>query len=192
MSILLILVFSGIVLSSSLFCRTSETEWLQGYQKSLRGGTIDYHSPQPDVTKALLVRSLNAEDYIEWETETIPPEFSGNFASFIWIFGMDVDTQSHCYDLFIDGEKYFRFSNPETSSCSEWTIKGAHGAELQFRVTFIDRHDDVFGYACIRIPTAYLRLGKTLTLKVVGETADSRVWYMTFQSPVEEGIEIVP
>ncbi|MDH5386263.1 MAG: hypothetical protein OEY18_16300 [Candidatus Aminicenantes bacterium] len=31
-----------------------------------------------------------------------------------------------------------------------------------------------------------------LTLRVVGETAGSRVWYMTFQSQVKPGIEILP
>ncbi len=188
----LILIFFEHILPSSLFCQTNEAKWLQGYQRSLRGGTIDYHSPQPDVTRALLVRSLNAEDFIEWETESVPSEYPGEFVSFIWIFGMDVDASPHSYDLFIDGEKYLRFSNPETSSCPEWTIKGPNRAELRFRVTLIDRHDDVFGYASLLIPAASLKLGKPLTLRVVGETAGSRVWYMTFQSEVHAGVEIVP
>ena len=103
---------------------------------------------------------------------------------------MDTDADPHSYDLFIDGEKYFSFWNPETSTCPEWSINGPSQTELHFRVTLIDRHDDVFGYASLRIPTASVKPGKPLTLRVVGETAESPVWYMTFQSPVQEGIEI--
>jgi len=176
-------------------CRGStadQVKWFQGYQTSVKGGTIDYHSPQPDVQTALLVRSLHSEDYIEWQTETIPPDFKGNSVTFIWIFGMDVDPHPRSYDLFVNGEKWFRFSNPRASTQKEWTIKGPNNAELHFRVTLVDRHDDVFGYASMRIPASALERGKPLTLKVVGETAGSRVWYMTFQSPVEPGVEIVP
>ncbi len=169
-----------------------QVKWLQGYLKSMRGGTIDYHSPQPDVRNALLVRSLHSEDYIEWQTEAIPTDFKEDFATFIWIFGMDVDSNPHKYDLFINGDKWFRFSNPRVSTQKEWSIEGPNKAELLFRVTLVDRHDDVFGYASMRIPSSALDKGKPLSLKVVGETAGSRVWYMTFQSPVKPGVEIVP
>ena len=175
-----------------LFPASSETNWLQGYYKSLKGGTIEYHSSQPDVTKALLLRNLNAEDYIEWETEPVPADYRGEYVNFIWIFAMDVDTDPHDYDLFVNGKKYFHFSNPITNTRKEWELKGPGDAELAFRVTLIDRFNDVHGYASMRIPTSFLQRGKPLILKVVGETAGSRVWYMTFQSPVIAGAEIVP
>lgn len=186
-----VLISAVYLLPSFMSSHTPETKWLQGYRKSLRGGIIDYHSPQPEVTKALLVRSLNAEDFIEWETDPVPSDYQGEFVHFIWIFGMDTDAEPHSYDLFIDGERYFHFSNPETSACSEWTIKGPNRSELRFRVTLRDQYDDVFGYASLKIPAASVKPGEPLTLRVVGETAASRVWYMTFQSPIREGVEIV-
>jgi len=191
MILILFLSFSLLIIP----CRGStadQVKWFQGYQTSVKGGTIDYHSPQPDVQTALLVRSLHSEDYIEWQTESIPADFKENFAAFIWIFGMDVDSNPHSYDLFVNGEKWFRFSNPRASTQKEWSIKGPNKAKLHFRVTLVDRHNDVFGYASMRIPASALDKGKPLTLKVVGETAGSRVWYMTFQSPVKPGVEIVP
>jgi hypothetical protein len=63
---------------------------------------------------------------------------------------------------------------------------------LRFRVTLIDKHDDIFGYASMRLPAASFPPGEALNLKVVGETAGSRIWYMTFQSPVQEGIMVSP
>lgn len=187
-----IFLFLPLLVAQCLGTGASQDKWFQGYQKSLKGGTIEYHSPQPDVQTALIVRSLHSEDYIEWQTESIPDDFEENFATFIWIFGMDVDSSPHSYDFFINGVKWFRFSNPMASSQKEWSIKGPKKAELLFRVTLVDRHDDVFGYASMRIPVSALSRGKPLTLKVVGETAGSRVWYMTFQNPVRSRVEVVP
>jgi len=190
--ILFFLLFFPLLIIPCRRSSANQVKWFQGYLKSIKGGTIDYHSPQPDVQTALLVRSLHSEDYIEWQTEAIPPDFREDFATFIWIFGMDVDSNPHNYDLFVNGDKWFRFSNPRVSTQKEWSIEGPNKAELLFRVTLVDRHDDVFGYASMRISSSALDKGKPLTIKVVGETAGSRVWYMTFQSSVKPGVEIVP
>lgn len=191
-TVLMILFLISCFSPLNLYPQTDETKWLQGYRKSLKGGTIEYHSAQPDVTKALLVRSMNAEDYIEWQTESLPANYHGDTVSFIWIFAMDVDAHPRKYDLFVNGKKHFQFSNPVTSARKEWKIKGPDNAELGFRVTMVDRHGDVHGYASMRMSTASLVRGQPLSLKVVGETAGSRVWYMTFRSPVIAGVEIIP
>ncbi len=186
------LAFILFIWAGNLPAQMAPTRWLQGYQKTITGGTIRYHSPQPDVRSALLVRSLDERDCIEWESASIPPEFNREYVTFVWIFGMDVDLESHNYDLYINGKKWFRFSNPKRSSIKEFTVNGPEGSELRFRVTLIDRHDDVFGYVSMRIPAASFPHGKALKLKVVGETAGSQVWYMTFQSPVQAGITVIP
>lgn len=169
-----------------------QSKWLQGYQKTISGGTIDYHSPQPDVTSALLVRSLDSNNFISWESQAIPKNFQGDFATFIWIFGMDVDSDPHKYELSINNRTWFRFANPTSSSVNNWIVYGPGGSELRFRVTSIDRHNDVFGYASMTVPVTLVPAGKPLTIKVTGESAGSRVWYMTFQAPVNAGINIVP
>lgn len=185
-------VLSLLIGSEPLSAQINPSRWFQGYQKAIAGGTILYHSPQPDVKSALLVRSLDKRDFIEWESAPIPPDFSRAFATFVWIFGMDVDLEPHQYDLHINGVKWFRFSNPTTSSVKEILVKGPEDAELRFRVTSIDRHDDVFGYVSLRLPVSSFPRGEPLRFKVVGETAGSRVWYMTFQSPVHSGMTIIP
>ncbi len=175
-----------------LQAQIAPTRWFQGYQKTITGGTILYHSPQPDVRSALLVRSIDERDFIEWEAAPVPFDFNREFATFVWIFGMDVDLEPHQYDLYINGVKWFRFSNPTTSSVKEILAKGPENSELRFRITLIDRYDDVFGYVSMRIPVSSFPRGEPLTLRVVGETASSRVWYMTFQSPVHPGMTIIP
>lgn len=188
----------GLVLSLGIICSGCATEskqtekWLQGYQTTITGGIIDYHSPQPDVTSALLVRSINSEDHIGWETEVIPKDYPHDIVTFIWIFGMDVDIHPHDYDLIINQRQWFRFSNPKTSKAKQWTLNGPHGSTLTFRVTKVDQHGDVFGYAALTLPMSAFSKGKALQMKVVGETAASRVWYMTFQSPVHTDWKVVP
>ncbi len=164
--------------------------WLQGFQTTLSGGTIAYHSPHPDATSALLVRSLDSRDHIEWETGPVPEDFRGDAATFVWIFGMDVDASPRNYDLSIDGEKWFRFSNPRVSTVRNWHIEGPRESSLRFRVTTVDRHGDVFGYAALTLPARLLAPGRPLRLRVTGESAGSRVWYMTFQSQVNAEAEV--
>ncbi len=171
---------------------TSSQGWLQGYAKTITGGTLEYHSPHPDVTASLLVRSLNSENFIVWETESIPADIETDFITFIWIFGIDVEPASRSYDLYVNDSKWFTFSNPKTDRIKEWTISGRHGSSLKFRTTLVDRFNDVMGYAALRLPSSKLPKGKPVRLKVVGETAGSRMWYMTFQSPVRVGSKALP
>lgn len=166
--------------------------WVQGYAATVTGGIIEYPSPHPDVTSALLVRSLDNRDFIEWESAPVPGDFSGDTATFVWIFGMDVDADPHAYDLSVNGEKWFRFANPRVNTTREWTLDGAKGARLHFRVTMIDRHGDMFGYVALRVPASEIRNGQPLRFRVAGESAGSRVWYMTFQSGVRAGASVVP
>ncbi len=170
----------------------SASSWFQGYSATIGGGTIEYHSPHPDVTSALLVRSLDTRDFIEWQSEPVPQDFVGEAATFVWIFGIDVDADPHSYDLSVNGEAWFRFSNPMVNSIKEWTVEARNGARLHFRVTMIDRHGDVFGYIALHVPAASLPRGKPLRFRVAGESAGSRMWYMTFQNEVSVGAEVVP
>lgn len=163
---------------------------LPGYRTRLSGEVLKYHSPDPDVTRGLLVRSLDAARAIEWETAPVPQDFDDAFASFVWMFGLDVDSAAHRFVLSVHGEPWFEFRNPATNETRDWTIPGPQGATLQFRATMIDRFDDLMGYAILRAPRAALTPGKPLRLRVSGESAGDRNWYITFQTEVEEKAEL--
>lgn len=141
------LVFILVIWAGNLQAQIANSRWLQGYQKTITGGTIHYHSPQPNVRNALLVRSLDERDFIEWKSAAMPLNLNKEYITFIWIFGMDVDRNPHGYNLYINGQKWFRFSNPKTSSIEEIVVRRHKNSELRFRVTIIDRHDDVNGIA---------------------------------------------
>lgn len=164
---------------------------IPGYKARISGEVLKYHSPDPDVTSGLLVRSLDSTRAIEWETEAVPPDFSGEFAEFVWMFGLDVDPAAHRFTLSVNGDEWFEFRNPPTNEVRDWTIPGPGGASLRFRATMIDRFDDLMGYAILRVPRSALRPGHPLRLRVAGESAGSWNWYFTFQSAVSDRAELL-
>ncbi|MCC6230339.1 MAG: glycosyl hydrolase family 38 [Phycisphaerales bacterium] len=163
---------------------------LAGYKSRVTGEVLKYHSPDPEVNHGLLVRSLESSRCIEWETEAVPPDFTGEFASFVWMFGLDVEPAAHRFTVSVNGEAWFEFRNPATSDVRDWTLAGPGGATLRFRATMIDRFGDLMGYAIMRVPRSALTPGRALRLGVSGESAGSWTWYFTFQSAVTERAEI--
>jgi hypothetical protein len=181
---------SFLLLFFALAARARADQTLAGYRTRLAGEVIAYHAPDPDVTSGLLVRSLDASRAIEWETEPAPAAIDGEFASFIWMFALQVDPAGHRFGLSVDGEPWLEFRNPPTNDVRDWTINGPRGASLRFRATMIDRFNDLMGYAILRVPRASLIPGKPLRIRVSGESAGSRAWYITFQAAAKERAEL--
>ncbi|MCP3904552.1 MAG: hypothetical protein GY715_13065 [Planctomycetes bacterium] len=165
-------------------------ETLPGYVSRSAGEILRYHAPDPDVTEGLLVRSLDADRPIAWKTAPVPEDFDGEYAQFVWMFGLDVDAGGHRFELRVNGEPWFEFRNPPNAEVRDWTIDGPRGATLRLRATMIDRFADLMGYAILRVPRTLLTPGMPLELSVVGESAGSRAWYITFQAPVVEQAEL--
>lgn len=161
-----------------------------GWEHSLRGGGFGYHSPDPEVRTSLLLRSQDSTRYIEWETEKVPPVLSSDEVQFVWIFGIDANPDSHSYKLFLNGRYCLEFSNPVVSEKKTWTVNGAGGVSLTFRTTMLDKYDDPMGYAFLTMPSALIKKGERQNLRLVGESAGSSSWYMTFEAGVAEKISL--
>jgi hypothetical protein len=158
----------------------------KGYETSVKGGGFIYHSPEPEVHSSLLLRSQDSTRYIEWMTECIPENFPGTSAHFVWMFGIDANTDSHSYKLFLNGKYCLSFSNPRVSEIRTWTSKGENGVELTFRTTMLDKYDDPMGYAFLSVPSGILVRDGRQTIRIMGESAGSNTWYMTFESGISE------
>ena len=164
--------------------------YLNGFEKSVKGEEISYHAPDPRAVSALLVRSRDATKMVQWETAPVPEGFTRSTVSFVWLFGMDVSSDQHSFTLSADGRTLLRFTNPPVSEKREISVDGKDGARLLFRITKIDRHKDVMGYAVLTLPSEMVVPGEPVTLGVQGETAGSDIWYMTFQFPVKKEISV--
>jgi hypothetical protein len=160
---------------------------LDGFARRVAGEVLRYHGPLPGAHEALLVRSIDARRGISWETAPVPVGLEGDALRFVWMFGLEVNADRHQFVLQVDGEPWFRFANPATSVLRDWTLTGPGGASLRFRATTVDRFDDLMGFAELSVPRGACRPGLPLTLTVIGESAQSRSWYMTFAEPVHGG-----
>ena len=147
-----LIVFMMFMLPVFLAAQDLPAEFFKGYSASVKGGGFGYHSPQPDVTSSLLLRSIDSVQYIEWATETVPAGFAGKEAQFIWIFGIDANTESHTFKLFVNGRYCLAFSNPPLSEMTPWKVEGTPGASLSFRTTMLDKYNDPLGYAVLTLP----------------------------------------
>ncbi|MEI7898094.1 MAG: glycoside hydrolase family 38 C-terminal domain-containing protein, partial [bacterium] len=162
----------------------------KGYSNSIKGGGFQYHSPQPDVTSSLLLRSIDSVQYIEWETETIPGGVNDSAVNLVWMFGIDANTDSHRFKLFVNGKYCLTFANPLSSEMEPWKVAGIDGSSLLFRTVILDKYADPMGYAVLRLPAGMIEKGRKQRIRIVGESKESRTWYMTFEAGVEEKLVV--
>jgi len=163
----------------------SEAKYLNGYHSSTNGQTIEYHSADPDVASALIVRAESIAHSISWETDPMPDP-SSNYSQFIWLAGIECagfaqEKESHQFDFLIDGQPWFSFKNAKDSTAQNWRAQGKDGAELSFTSVMTDGAGDLFGYMVLKVPGKDFEPGKPLTLQVNGDNSGSADWYMTFQ-----------
>lgn len=184
-------LFFALAFALPFVLAAGETTVVPGYAERIHGEVFHYHSPLPDVDSALLVRAEDAARYIEWETAPVPAVDAGSWLRFVWMFGLQAEPDRRSFVLHVDGEPWFTFENPLTTEVRDWTIEGPRGATLRFRATDIDRFGDLMGFASLRLPASACEAGRPLSLRVVGESAGSRSWYMTFQEPIRERAALV-
>lgn len=166
---------------------------LNGYTKTLQGETITYFSIYPDfVNSALLTRCTTGEKSIEWESAAIPTSSTDDYAYFTWIAAHSTGTSKgpRNFDLYINNKFVLSFTTYPKRYEKTWTFSGADSSRLVFELLKEDGALDAHGIAYMRIPTNKYEKGKPLKWKVVGQKQDSPDWYMTFQYPFEEKMDV--
>lgn len=179
-----------VIISISLLSQNTSHNFFQGFQKEISGKRFGYHSPLPDVNESLLLRGQEDYEDIQWLTETLPVDYQEEYASFIWIFGMDVTSTPVDFDLSVNGEYITTFSSSKASTLGPHTYDGKNGSSLTLNVTMLDKYEDQMGFAILQVPTNMLELGHPLQLKISTSTKDNNAWFMTYKSSVKEKIEV--
>ena len=182
----LILCFAPALLASS--AAGEGREWLRGYEKTISGSTLAYHSPYPDISSALLVRATDGTMAIEWETEPVPAGWGNRPATYIWMAGLATGKGAHRFDLVVDGKAAVAFSTSEDSSLKEWRIDGVGGISLSFETAMVDQFDELFGFMQLEVPASFLHPGRPLRLKITGEAGRSNDWVMIFQDDLRREV----
>ena len=151
----------------------------EGFQTSECKNIISYHSLRNDVTDGLLTRANNGSMEIEWETQVIPNYFKADGAWFVWLAAIDITDKKVKFDVFIDGIKRFNFPSGTKKSFS---LTHSDGGILKYQSFDSDQHGDSHGYMTMYAPKSWLKSGKPLSIKIVGEAAGENTWVIVFKA----------
>jgi alpha-mannosidase len=172
-------------LLSSLILNSSAQSYIPGYQSTLAGEELQYHSPQPDANVSLLVRSEDSARYIEWESTPLLPSSPGlpvSSSPLLLLAGIDVNPgDPHRWKVYINDRPFFTIASPADTLSKILTWPGPDGSSLVFRVSEVDKYGDFMGYLFCNLPASLLETGKPVRFRVVGESAGSRTWFMVFK-----------
>ena len=188
--LLLLSLLINLVAIDSIIAQDSK--FLNGYSKKISGDEIPYYAPDPRATKALLIRSQDSTNVIQWESSIVPENLEQKSISFVWMFGMDASSDQHNFVLSANGKELVEFSNPLIAEKNDVTIQGKEGTKLRFRTTKIDRNKDVMGYAIFTMPSTMTEPGKPVLFQAKGESRGSNIWYMTFKYQILSELSIRP
>ena len=168
----------------------AQNSYFQGYVSDVSGTRFTYHSPLPEVTSCLLARANKNFEPVVWKTEIVPSDYKNKMVTFIWLYGMDVLTESQDFDMYVNDQKWFSFSSPLDNDKTIWSVNGKDGALLTFHRTMIDRHKDQMGFVTMTIPTAAIKHGEANIIKVDPRDNESNAWYMTYKTELREEVLI--
>jgi len=196
---MMLLTALGVILLINLKGTTASTadnywpdgtsRWLQGYAQSVSGQTVSYHSALPNVNSALLVRAADEKSQIEWETESVPADWTDPFITFVWLAGMATHKGSHEFTVSSSRRHILTFTTAKDSSQKLFRFPGENEAELIFLPTKVEQFDELFGFMLLKLPQHFCQKGQPLRIRVTGEPAGSLDWYMTFRSAVAPRID---
>lgn len=169
-----------------------KSDYLSGFAKAINGEVINYHAINSQPMDALLVRSLDEKDFIEWETQIIPEDNAQNVLIFAMLASLQVTSDSHKFDVFLNNTKYFTFSNPTYRSLNSIIISGLNGSRMEFSNLEYDRFEDLTGFLYFHLPSSEFPNGKAIRIKIIGETANSRSWFMVFKHDCKSNFSLSP
>jgi len=189
---LLYVAFTALIISVTLSAQSKSSLEVQGYIRTVDGFSLKYHGPLPGEHNALVCRSMSPVNSIAWETAAVPEKVDSDSVSFLWMFAIDVNTDSHVFDLYFNEKQILSLCNPVHLNKQKWTVKGKGNSRLTLRSTLIDRYGDFMGYAVLTVPVSLVKRGQVQHFRVQGDSAGSRSWFITFEEPIKEGLTIQP
>ncbi|NLI47513.1 MAG: hypothetical protein GX414_10455 [Acidobacteria bacterium] len=167
---------------------------LAGYDAAVAGERLRYHSFHPYARESLLTCVTDGRMAIEWITAPAPDPLPAAPCTFVWIGAHSTGTSGgdRAFDLSLDGRPTLRFVTRAGGVAENWTVRGAGGVALSFRHVWTDHVGDAFGYMLLDVPATLLSPGRPVAVRVTGEAAGSRDWYMTFMYAFRPSVDVRP
>jgi len=158
---------------------------LQGFSKKISGTDIKWNSHLSYANEAMIVRTKDGIQKMEWESEPVPMELKSKTISLVWISGVSglSGKQPSPITLYANDKK---IATLITAGNKDWDVTGSDGAQLSFREQLRDGSDDRYGFMFLRLPAKLIIPGKSMRLRF--ECADLGIdsWTMVFKSAIEK------
>ena len=103
---------------------------------------------------------------IKWRTGPVQNISENGFVTFVWLAGINCNTNEQPFDLKINETKILTFS---TRFAEEWYINGLDNSKLKFSTLYQDVNGDLFGYMFLTIRADNLEQNKAATLSITGQ-----------------------
>jgi alpha-mannosidase len=153
--------------------------YYEGFQKNIGGNEFTYQSLRDDITASMLTRCTDGNMAIEWETATLPKEYTGDGAGFMWLAAADHTTEGKKFSVYINDQLRFTYIS---SGKQEKEFVNNEGGKLGFTTVSTDQHGDFHGYMWAWLPKSWLVQGKPQKIKIIGEAAGSNSWIIVYQA----------
>ena len=163
-----------------------------GYASSLGGRRMFYHSVNAHARSALIARTTNGAEYVEWESDPAPSPVPERGLAFAWLAALSGSKGVHRFDVSVNGEKLFHFSSAPDSLHKSFSESGPDGSNLMFCATHADGFGDLFGYMFLVLRAKSITPLRPLRIRVTGEAAGSQAWFMVFEHRVANTVWIRP
>ena len=176
-----------------MYSAKSDQPILKGYTQPVAGEQMGYHCFHPYATSALITRCTDGKRIIKWQTESLPSDRDGGFVTFGWIAGHSAGTSTgdRVFRFAINGEEWFSIATSKDRPVRRWVLQGKHGSTLSFETKWEDSVHDLFGYLFLRVPVRDFPPLKPLALSIVGDSAQSADWFMTYTYAMEESVKSI-
>ncbi len=183
-----------VLLSAGFITAQGATTVVNGYAREISGEHLGYRSFHPYATTSLLTRCLDGTSTIQWASDPVPANATGDAVEFVWVAAHSSGTSSAdaTFHLTVNGSEVLSFTTIKARQVRNWTVKGKDGVTLSFDAKWEDSVNDLYGYMHCMVPMKMLTRGKAVTFGITGEKANRRDWYMTFKYAIRDSVAIQP
>lgn len=161
---------------------------INGFSKSISGPEIDYHSPHPNVKRALISRATDGTMTINWQTDVIPVS-SNNDLVFVWLSGLGCNLGEQPFTLCLNNDSLLTFYSWDKNN---WSITGVNNSQLTFNGIMIDKSGDRFGIMELKISKENIKQVSQISLSIKGHKRGSKAWVMVYKYPLKNELLVKP
>lgn len=148
-----------------------------GYDRYIRGDDYGYDNMWNRNMDAFLTRAANGRMVLEWESEKVEKIVDGK-ARFLFLVALPQGAERVSFSFGINQKPLFDIRNLPGD---EWK-QGKEGVELSFKRFARNTWGDGIGFMVVTVPAAMIQRGESTRFQLIGEKAESNMWFMIFKS----------